>query len=147
MTVTSTHLSADPSIGDVVWAAYKGGVTSDDDTSPIVPAAAADGCARCGYRTPEMTPVGQVISKRFTGYSSWTNSAARTLCAACTWAYRTPALRSAAHLVTRGPATLTTLTPTNLNKCWRARSTLGQRSSCRSYPAANTFSPKHSGDG
>lgn len=116
MTATSTHLSADPSISDVVWAAYKGGVTSEDDMSPIVSAAAADGCARCGHRTPEMTAVGQVVSKRFTGYSSWTNSAARTLCAACTWAYRTPALRSAAHLVTRGPAALTTLTPTNLHQ-------------------------------
>ncbi|QSE87820.1 hypothetical protein JWS13_03925 (plasmid) [Rhodococcus pseudokoreensis] len=98
---------------DVVWAAYTAASGSVDAATPDD---RTTGCARCGHTTPVMTPVGQVISRRFTGFESWTNLAARKLCQVCAWAYRDRTLRSDARIVTRDPATLRTATPTLLHQ-------------------------------
>ncbi|MFC9362549.1 hypothetical protein ACFTZB_38995 [Rhodococcus sp. NPDC057014] len=98
---------------DVVWAAYTAAVGPVDAATPDDRTA---GCARCGHTTPVMFPVGQVISRRFTGFESWTNLAARKLCQVCAWAYRDRTLRSAAHIVTRDPATLRPATPALLHQ-------------------------------
>ncbi|MCZ4590315.1 hypothetical protein O4328_43015 [Rhodococcus opacus] len=90
---------------DVVWAAY---TAAEGAVDAIERADRASGCARCGHATTVMTPVGQVISRRFTGYESWTNLAGRRLCAVCVWVYRHRPLRTETHLVTRDPATLRT---------------------------------------
>ena len=74
------------------------------------------GCARCGHATTAMTPVGQVISRRFTGYESWTNLAGRHLCQVCVWVYRHRPLRSEVHIVTRSPATLQAANPSLLRQ-------------------------------
>ena len=63
-----------------------------------------------------MSPVGQVISRRFTGFESWTNLSGRRLCQVCVWAYRHRTLRTDAHVVTRDPATLTPATPALLGQ-------------------------------
>ena len=60
-------------------------------------------CSRCG-REGHLTATREVVSPVFTGYDHWTHPAGPGLCAGCSWAYRTPALRSTISLVTRGPA-------------------------------------------
>ncbi|GAA5033191.1 hypothetical protein GCM10023317_84890 [Actinopolymorpha pittospori] len=62
-------------------------------------------CARCAA-FGDLVPARLRISKQFTGFDGWANSAGRGLCQACAWAYSTPALRSVPHLVTRDPATM-----------------------------------------
>lgn len=89
---------------DVVWAAYS---AAEGIPEHAEPADRVGGCARCGHVTAEMTPVGQVISRRFTGYESWTNLAGRHLCQVCVWVYRHRTLRTHAHVVTRCPASVT----------------------------------------
>jgi len=92
----------------VVWAAYTAAVGIPEHAEPVDPVA---GCARCGHATTEMTAVGQVISRRFTGFESWTNLAGRHLCAVCVWVYRNRSLRNEAHIVTRNPSTLVMANP------------------------------------
>lgn len=98
---------------DVVWAAY---TAAEGAVDAIEPEDRASGCARCNRTTAVMTPVGQVISRRFTGYESWTNLAGRRLCAVCVWVYRHKPLRSDPHIVTRDPATLRQATPALLHQ-------------------------------
>ncbi|QHE73545.1 hypothetical protein GFS60_07205 (plasmid) [Rhodococcus sp. WAY2] len=98
---------------DVASAAYTvaeglAEVTTPDDR--------VTGCARCGRHTVVMTPVGQVVSRRFTGYESWTNLACRYLCAVCVWVYRHRPLRTDAHIVTRDPVTLRPANPALLHQ-------------------------------
>lgn len=62
-------------------------------------------CARCLTDAP-LTPVGRVVSENFTAYDSWAHPAGRGLCAACAWAYTTPALRNTSHRVDREPGHL-----------------------------------------
>lgn len=97
---------------DVVWAAYR---AANPDTPPGMLAPRGAGCARCGHETAVMTQVGRVVSKRFTAYDSWTDRGGRTLCAACTWVYTTPSLRTATHRITRSPHSLSELTPQGLH--------------------------------
>lgn len=94
---------------DVVSAAYEAG-------TGIVPAkeSASTGCARCRRATAATTPVGDVVSRRFTGYESWLNPQGRGLCEVCVWAYRHPPLRREAHVIIRRPATLRTAPPAEL---------------------------------
>jgi hypothetical protein len=73
---------------DVVWVAY----TAAEGAVELADRMA--GCARCGHATAVMIPVGQVISRRFTGYESWTNLAGRCLGAVCV--YRGRPLRTGA---------------------------------------------------
>ena len=98
---------------DVVWAAYTAAVGPVDAATPADRTA---GCARCGHTTAVMFPVGQVISRRFTGFESWTNLSGRKLCQVCAWAYRARTLRVGAHIVTRGPATLRPANPALLQQ-------------------------------
>jgi hypothetical protein len=92
-----------------VWAAYTAAVGIPEHAEPSDRVA---GCARCGHATTVMTPVGQVISRRFTGFESWTNLAGRHLCQVCVWVYRNRPLRSEAHIVTRKPKALVYGEPT-----------------------------------
>ncbi|QHE72650.1 hypothetical protein [Rhodococcus sp. WAY2] len=90
-------------VTDVASAAYTvaeglAEVTTPDDR--------VTGCARCGRSTAVMIPVGQVVSRRFTGYESWTNLVGRNLCAVCVWIYRHRPLHTDAHIVTREPVML-----------------------------------------
>ncbi|MDV7246387.1 MULTISPECIES: hypothetical protein [Rhodococcus] len=98
---------------DVVWAAYTAAVEPVDAASPDD---RMTGCARCGRTTAVMSPVGQVISRRFTGFESWTNLSGRNLCQVCVWGYRHRPLRTDVHVVTRNPATLTSATPALLHR-------------------------------
>lgn len=67
-------------------------------------------CARCG-RQASLTATRTVVSKVFTGFDSWVDPAGAGVCPVCAWGYRTPDLRSSAHLVTRSPrSALSTLT-------------------------------------
>ncbi|WP_206032253.1 hypothetical protein [Rhodococcus sp. A14] len=97
---------------DVVWTAYVAAVGVPEHAEPADRVA---GCARCGHATREMTPVGQVISRRFTGFESWTDLAGRRLCAVCVWVYRNRPLRTDAHVITRSPATLRAANPALLH--------------------------------
>ncbi|MDV6247053.1 hypothetical protein [Rhodococcus opacus] len=99
---------------DVVWAAYTAAVGTPDVAG--APDTRAAGCARCGLTTAVMSPVGQVVSRRFTGYESWTNLAGRSLCEVCVWVYRHRSLRTDAHIVTRDPVTLTPANPALLQQ-------------------------------
>ncbi|EKT79057.1 hypothetical protein WSS_A29244 [Rhodococcus opacus M213] len=99
---------------DVVWAAYTAAVGTPDVAG--APDSRAAGCARCGLTTAVMSPVGQVVSRRFTGYESWTNLAGRRLCAVCVWAYRQRPLRTETHIVTQKPPTLTPADSTLLHQ-------------------------------
>ncbi|MDI9941389.1 hypothetical protein SIM91_02080 [Rhodococcus opacus] len=102
---------------DVVCAAYTAAVGNPTMTDP---ARASDdraaGCARCGRHTVVMIPVGQVVSRRFTGYESWTNLAGRRLCEVCVWVYQHRPLRTDAHIVTRDPSTLRAANPALLHQ-------------------------------
>lgn len=73
---------------------------------PAMQEETVDGCARCSRTTEIMTAVGSVVSRRFTGYDTWTNAAAASLCEVCVWAHRYPPLRRVAHVVTRNPPAL-----------------------------------------
>jgi hypothetical protein len=108
--VTTPELTAEQ---DVLWAAYN---CSEGAPAVTEPADRAAECARCGRATKVMTPVGQVISRRFTGFESWTNLAGRRLCAMCVWAYRHRPLRTDAHIVTRDPMTLRAANPALLHQ-------------------------------
>ncbi|QYB00668.1 hypothetical protein I1A62_00645 (plasmid) [Rhodococcus sp. USK10] len=104
-------MTAAPS--DVVWAAYTAAVGIPEHAEPADRVA---GCARCGHATTVMIPVGQVISRRFTGFESWTNLAGRRLCQVCVWVYRRRPLRVDAHVVTRDPATIRAASPALLHQ-------------------------------
>ena len=67
-------------------------------------------CGRCGQTQP-VWPAHQALSPNFSAYDTWTSPSHRWLCAACTWAYTTPALRSTTHRITT-TATLQSLTRT-----------------------------------
>ena len=99
---------------DVVWAAYTAAVGTPDVAG--APDTRAAGCARCGQTTAVMSPVGQVVSRRFTGYESWTNLAGSRLCEVCVWVYRHRALRTETHIVTQNPPTLRSADPTLLHQ-------------------------------
>lgn len=96
---------------DVVAAAYTATVGR-----PFSPHRSADGCARCAGSTETMTPTGQVVSRRFTGYETWTNLPSRVLCEVCVWAYRHLPLRSCAHIITANPPTMLEASPTQLQR-------------------------------
>lgn len=65
-------------------------------------------CARCG--TPDaLTVTRKVISRNFTAFDDWCHPTGPGLCRACTWAFRTPMLRTIPHLVRRSPEMLTPL--------------------------------------
>lgn len=83
---------------DVAQAAWRGA-----GAPSLVAATTLSGaCARCSNAS-DLVPVRDVISKVFTGFDTWQRPGGAGLCAACSWAYRAPDLRSAIHLVTRQP--------------------------------------------
>lgn len=102
---------------DVVWVAYTAAEGVPETATPTDRAA---GCARCGRATTEMTPAGKVVSRRFTGFESWTNLSGRCLCAVCVWVYRHKPPRTDAHIVTRGPMTLRAANPALLHQVFSA---------------------------
>ena len=56
-------------------------------------------CARCS--TPAgAVKVGEVVSRKFTAWDTWADTAGTHLCQPCTWGYRTAQLRSSVYLVT-----------------------------------------------
>lgn len=73
-------------------------------------------CSRCGQNNAKLVPTRLVVSKAFTGYDGWQDPAGCGLCPPCVWGYRTPALRAAAHLVTRAPVDLRRLEPPELGQ-------------------------------
>ena len=77
--------------------------------SPSAMAGTLDGlCARCG--TPDsLTVTRNVISRNFTAFDDWRDPAGAGLCRACTWAFRSPMLRTIPFLVVRFPEMLTPL--------------------------------------
>lgn len=78
---------------------------------PAIPAATTGTCGCCG--TPgDLWPAHDAISRNFTAYDQWTHPAHPWLCAACTWTFTNPTLRTTAHLVTT-PDQLQPLTPTD----------------------------------
>ncbi len=69
------------------------------------PAATHHGvCARCATSSSELSATRTVVSKTFTGFDGWADPSGPGLCPACTWAYRTPALRQVPHEVTTHPS-------------------------------------------
>lgn len=54
-------------------------------------------CARCGSTGQISTQAS--VSKTFTAYDTWAAPGRVGTCAPCTWAYTTPALRSAPHAI------------------------------------------------
>lgn len=82
-------------------------------TSLSVPTASGV-CCRCGSRGDDLTPVHQVVSAHFGGRDHWLHPGGDALCAACTWCYRHPPLRSLPHLLTRRPPAVVALTPPGL---------------------------------
>lgn len=64
-------------------------------------AAVIDSCARCGSYGV-LTDVRHVVSRSFTGRDHWSTPGGSGLCSACTWAYRAPELRRAAHVIVSG---------------------------------------------
>ncbi len=65
-------------------------------------------CARCGT-ADSLTIVRHVISRNFTAFDDWCVPTGPGLCRACTWAFRSPMLRTIPHLVVRFPEMLTPL--------------------------------------
>ncbi len=63
-------------------------------------------CARCAAAGADLIPVQAAISKTFTAFDGWSEPRGTGLCGACAWAYSTPDLRAAAHVVTRDPVAL-----------------------------------------
>ncbi|WP_213578553.1 hypothetical protein [Rhodococcus sp. USK13] len=100
-------------VADVALAAF---TAAEGPTEVATPDDRETGCARCGRVTAVMIPVGRVISRRFTGFESWTNLAGRQLCEVCVWVYRHRPLRTEAHIVTRTPVTLTPAGPQQLRQ-------------------------------
>ena len=77
--------------------------------SPSAAVATLDGaCARCGT-ADSLTITRRVISRNVTAFDDWVDPAGPGLCRACTWAYRSPMLRTIPHLVVRFPEMLTPL--------------------------------------
>lgn len=70
-------------------------------TSPL--AGGEHGCARCGRRTATLTPTGQVVSAKFTGYSDWVGPPTSGVCRDCAWALHTKDLRRHPLLVRHTP--------------------------------------------
>lgn len=93
---------------DVAHVAYAAAV---GDPETVTPVATAAGCARCGAQTAVMTPVGQVVSRRFTGYEGWGDPSSSQLCSVCVWLYRHRPLRHKAYVVTRDPDALRVAPP------------------------------------
>ncbi|MFF0818621.1 hypothetical protein ACFYVR_26260 [Rhodococcus sp. NPDC003318] len=56
-----------------------------------------------------MTPVGRVVSRRFTGFGSWLDRGGRALCEACAWVYSMRSLRVVAHRIARNTYVLSEL--------------------------------------
>lgn len=81
-------------------------------------------CARC-LITAALTPVGLVVSNKFTGIADWADPRGLGLCPACTWGYRTTALRRQMLLVDRIRTELTQLEPAQLYVLLRAPEPLG----------------------
>lgn len=71
------------------------------------------GCARCGA-FEQLVDVRKVVSRKFTAYDGWVAPGGAGICHACTWAYRSPLLRSVAHEVRQSPELLTPLDRTRL---------------------------------
>jgi hypothetical protein len=90
---------------DVLHAAWRG----RGMPTPAGLTFAAGRCARCDTSRP-VTPAGDVVSAKWTGWSSWRTAVNPALCAACSWAYRTLELRAGAFLITDEPS-MTALTP------------------------------------
>ena len=91
-------------VADVAYAAAVGDPGATAGTSNA-------GCARCRKQTAVMTPVGQVVSRRFTGYEGWRDPGASRLCAVCVWMYRHRPLRHEAWIVTRDPQAMRVASP------------------------------------
>jgi hypothetical protein len=72
--------------------------------APILAAAHQGACARCATSSSELSATRTVVSKTFTGFDGWADPSGPGLCPACTWAYRTPALRQVPHEVTTDPS-------------------------------------------
>ena len=72
-------------------------------------------CARCGQRQATVL-TNTVISKTFTAFDEWADPRRRGLCTICSWAYTGCGLRSQPHLITRDPATLQPLSPTEVGR-------------------------------
>jgi hypothetical protein len=70
--------------------------------APTSPSSIHGPCARCG-RQASLTATRAVVSKVFTSFDIWVHPAGAGVCPSCAWGYRTPDLRSSAHLVTRSP--------------------------------------------
>ena len=70
--------------------------------APTSPSSIHGPCARCG-RQASLTATRTVVSKVFTSFDSWVHPAGAGVCPSCAWGYRTPDLRSSAHMVTRSP--------------------------------------------
>lgn len=72
---------------------------------PGVPAATttiAEGrCARCLKQAKTRVKTRSAVSKVFTAFDEWGDPGGDGLCTSCTWGYRTPALRTDIHLVSR----------------------------------------------
>jgi hypothetical protein len=62
-------------------------------------------CARCA-RPGALTPVTEVVSRKFTGWDGWADLASPGLCPPCTWAYRTKELRTSPAIITAAPLRL-----------------------------------------
>ena len=90
---------------DVLHAAWRG----RGMPTPAGLTFAAGRCARCDTSGP-VTPAGDVVSAKWTGWSSWRTAADPALCAACSWAYGTLELRAGAYLITDEPS-VTALAP------------------------------------
>lgn len=71
------------------------------------PASNPDGpaglCARCGWGRGPRVRVADVVSRSFAAFDTWRLPGEYGLCAGCSWAYRTPALRQSCYLVTATP--------------------------------------------
>lgn len=115
----ATVLEMKPS--DVAHVAYAA-VVGDPGAMDPDPVATGAGCARCGEQTPVMTPVGQVVSRRFTGYEGWGDPKSSRLCSVCVWLYRHRPLRHEAYVVTRDPAALLVASPATLRAILARRS-------------------------
>lgn len=93
---------------DVLHAAWQG---SGCPTPPGLVFTAGH-CARCETTGP-VTPAGEVVSAKWTGWSSWRTAVNPVLCRACSWGYRTAELRAGAFLITSQP-TMTALPASEL---------------------------------
>ncbi len=91
-------------ITDVVEVAWR--ANGSPAVATTTSAAAALGpCSRCSIED-RLTPVLAVLSRNFCSYDGWADPSGLGLCRACTWAYRTPMLRTVPHLIVRWPELL-----------------------------------------